>query len=284
MPEFLQRFWDTLHELSWRGALDIFLIAALIYLILALLRGTTAMSLLRGLVMLFVALYLVARIVELTVLTFLLDRFLTGLLILIPVVFQPEIRRALEIVGRSRVASLRSRPAVDALIDALVRGCRDLSGRRHGALIVVERETGLEDYIATGRRIDAIPSPDLIANVFFRNAPLHDGALIIRGDRLTAAGCTLPLSNVQMEGHLGTRHRAAIGLTERTDAVVVIVSEETGAISIATNGSLKTRLDERQLRDMLNGLLSREEAGGKGRREEELGGAVNRSAGQEAAG
>lgn len=284
MPEFLRTFWETLQDLSPSAALDILLIASLIYLILVMLRGTTAMSLLRGLVILFAVLYLIARIVELTVLTFLLDRFFTGLLITIPIVFQPEIRRTLEIVGRTRVASLRSRPAVDALIDALVRGCRDLSGRRHGALIVIERETGLEDYIATGRRIDALPSPDLIANIFFRNAPLHDGALIIRGDRLTAAGCTLPLTDIQMESHLGTRHRAAIGLSERTDAVVVVVSEETGAISIATNGKLETRLDERKLRDMLNGLLSRDEPGSKGRQRDEVGGAVGRSAGQEAAG
>lgn len=284
MPQFLQTFWETLQGITPRDAIDILLIASLIYLVLSMLRGTTAMSLLRGLVILFAVLYMVAWVGDLNVLRFLLDRFLTGLLIAIPVVFQPEIRRTLEIVGRTRVASLRRGPAVDALIEALVRGCRDLSGRRHGALIVVERDTGLEDYIATGRRIDALPSADLISNVFFRNSPLHDGALIIQGDRLTAAGCTLPLTDRQIESHLGTRHRAAIGLTERTDAVVIVVSEETGGISVVTDGHRNPSPDERDLRDQLTGLLSRDDPGGRGRRGQLSGGLLGRSTGQEAAG
>jgi diadenylate cyclase len=180
----------------------------------------------------------------------------------VPIIFQPEIRRTLERVGRTRVPALRGRGApapagVDALIDAVARACAELSRKRHGALIVFERETGLEEYIATGRRIDAAPSADLLTNIFFRNAPLHDGALIIRGGRMVAAACTLPLSEAPLDGHLGTRHRAGIGVTERTDAVAVIVSEETGDISIAANGRLVAKLGDERLRAMLASALGR---------------------------
>ncbi len=261
MPDVLRTFLDTLAEIDARSALDILLIAAMFYALLTLLRGTTAMALLRGGLIIFVVASLVADTLDLTVLKWLRTNILTGLFVAVPIIFQPEIRRTLERVGRTRVPALRGRGAspeeVDAVIDALARGCAELSRKRHGALIVLERETGLEEYIATGRRIDAAPSEELLANIFFRNAPLHDGAVIIRGARMVAAACTLPLSEAPLDGHLGTRHRAGIGVTERTDAVAVIVSEETGDISIASNGRLISKLDDERLRTLLAGLLGR---------------------------
>jgi diadenylate cyclase len=262
MPDFLRTFLDTLAEIDARSVVDILLIAAICYALLQLLRGTTAMALLRGGLIIFVAASLVADTLDLTVLKWLRTNILTGLFVAVPIIFQPEIRRTLERVGRARVAAPRPRDEVDPVIDAIARGCTELSRKRHGALIVIERETGLEEYIATGRRIDAAPSEELLANIFFRNAPLHDGALIIRGGRMVAAACTLPLSEAPLDGHLGTRHKAAIGVTERTDAVAVIVSEETGDISVAANGRLVSKLDDGRLRALLAGLLGRQERGG----------------------
>lgn len=260
MPESLRTLTDTIRDIDARSALDILLIASLVYVLLLVSRGTTAMSLLRGGAVIFSLLFLLAKVLRLTVLDWILSKSLTGLFLAAAVIFQPEIRRWLERVGRTRVPARRGRPATDALIDALAGACGELSFVRHGALMVLERETGLEEYIATGRRIDAVPSPALLAAIFYRNAPLHDGALIIRGARIVAAGCTLPLTEAQLDGHVGTRHRAGIGITERTDAVSVIVSEETGDISIAANGRLVSKLDEAHLRELLAGLL-----GGDGR-------------------
>jgi diadenylate cyclase len=263
VPEFLRTFVDTLREIDARSALDILLIACLFYALLAVLRGTTAMALLRGGAIVFIALFLVAGTLNLTVVNWLLRNLLTGALVAVAIVFQPEIRRALERVGRTRVPALRPRPSEEGLVDALVEGCRQLASRRHGALIVLERETGLEDFIATGRRLDATPSGELLATIFWRNAPLHDGAVIIRGDRIAAAGCTLPLSEAALDGHIGTRHRAGLGITEGTDAVAVIVSEETGEVSVASNGRLVTRLDDERLRVLLAGLLGPEGGGAR---------------------
>ncbi len=257
---------DTASGLSnVRSALDVLLIAAILYALLRVLRGTTAMSLLRGGAIIFVAVYLLAEALELRVTRWLVRTSFTGLLVAIPIIFQPEIRRTLERVGRTRVPALRARPA-DTLIDAVAGGCRELSSQRHGALMVIERETGLEEYIATGHPLDAAPSPALLANIFYRNAPLHDGAMILRGDRIVAAGCTLPLTEAPMDGHVGTRHRAGIGVTERTDAVSVIVSEETGDVSVASNGRLVSKLDDAGLRAMLATLLGTDGGSGRGAR------------------
>lgn len=258
MAAFLRSALDTFRQVGASDALEIGLLAAMIYALLRLVRGTTAMSLLRGGALLYLALWLVAELLDLEVLRWLLRNSLAGLVTAAVIIFQPEIRRALEWVGRANVARLRTRPATLALIDAIARGSRALAERRHGALIVIERETGLEDYITTGHRVDAAVSEDLLSNIFFRNAPLHDGAVIIRGDRIVAAGCMLPLTDAQLDGHFGTRHRAGIGITERTDAVSVIVSEETGEISLASNGRLIAKLDDAHLRSLLASLLRQE--------------------------
>jgi diadenylate cyclase len=266
MRELLRDWLDTLRTIDQRGLLEIALLAIIIYALLRLARGTTGMSVLRGIAILVAALWLLSQLLDLTVLRWLVSRSVTGLAVAAPIIFQPEIRRALERVGRARVAGLRTRPEVEALIDAIARGCRVLAGQRHGALMVIERETGLEDYIANGRRVEAAVTEEILANVFYRNAPLHDGAVIIRGTRIVAAGCTLPLTDAQMDGHVGTRHKAGIGITERTDAVSVIVSEETGDISIASNGRMVSKLDDAKLRSLLASLLGQESGPRPGKR------------------
>lgn len=258
MQETLRNALDTLRQIDARGVLEIALLSAIIYALLRLVRGTTAISVLRGLITLVVALGLLAAWLDLEVLSWLLGYAFTGLALGALIIFQPEIRRALERVGRTRVTGRRTRSEMEALIDAIARGCRTLAGQRHGALLVIERETGLEDYIANGRRVDAAVTEEILANIFYRNAPLHDGAAIIRGTRIVAAGCTLPLTEATLDGHIGTRHKAGIGITERTDAVSVIVSEETGEISIASNGRMVSKLDDTRLRELLASLLGQE--------------------------
>lgn len=256
MPESLRPYLETLRDIDIRGVVDILSLTLIIWWVLALLRGTTAMSLLRGGAIVLVGVFAIANVFDLLVLDWLLRHSLTGLLLAVPIVFQPEIRRALERVGRTSLATIRGRPAYDGVIDAIALAGTDMARRRHGALMVLERETGLEDYISTGRRLDAEPSEELIEGIFYRNSPLHDGAVILRGDRLVAAACTLPLSDAPLPPQYGTRHRAALGITERTDAVSIVVSEETGEISVAADGRLTPNLTEAELRTTLKHLLS----------------------------
>ena len=262
MRDWLHTLYDYAPEFSARSIFDILLLAALIYLVLRFARNTVAMSLLRGGILVFAALFIVANRFGLFTLQWLLDNVASALITVVAVIFQPEIRRTLERLGRTRVTNPRSRSTIETqLIEILARAARSLSTQRHGALIVVERETGLEEYISTGRRLDAIPSEELIGTVFFHNSPLHDGALIVRGDRLVAAGCLLPLTDTALSSALGTRHRAGGGITERSDAVVMVVSEETGDISVAVNGQLARQLDDGRLRELLTRLLNRDERG-----------------------
>jgi diadenylate cyclase len=210
--------------------------------------------LLRGAAFLLIAAVVLARIFDLQVLNFIIRNSFIGVLIAVPIIFQPEIRRALERLGRTGLRAWLRRPRYQEAIDAVSSAVLNLARQRHGALIVLERETGLEDYIDTGIRVDAAPSPQLLEGIFYPNSPLHDGAVIVREDRVVAAGCTLPLSDNFWGGHLGTRHRAAVGITEGTDAVSVVVSEQTGQISVASNGRMIPRLDETRLRATLAGL------------------------------
>ena len=264
MSEFLESLRDTLGELDARSVFDILLIAAIFYWVLLLLRGTTAMTLLRGFAILLIAAFVLARLFDLRVLNFLLRNSFIGLAVAIPIVFQPELRRALERLGRAGVRAWLDRPGYNVLIDAIADAAMGLAERRHGALMVLERDTGLKDYIDTGIRVDAAPSAELLAGIFFPRSPLHDGAVILRGNRVVAAACTLPLSENSSGGRMGLRHRAAVGITERTDAISVVVSEETGEIAIAANGRLVPRLDETRLRATLATLLSLPVAAGVG--------------------
>jgi diadenylate cyclase len=261
MPEFLRSYLDTLRGLDPRAVIDIAVLTAFIWSLLVLARGTTAMTLLRGAAILLVGLFALANIFDLTVLNWLLRNSLTGVLIAIPIIFQPEIRRALERLGRTGLHGVRDRGTDERVVESLVEAAGEMARRRHGALIVLERETGLQEYIRTGRMLDAALSAELLANLFFRNAPLHDGAVIVRGDRIVAASCTLPLSDAPLPPGLGTRHRAALGLSERTDAVCIVVSEETGTLSVAADGRLSANLDEFALRNRLRSLLGVTENG-----------------------
>ncbi|MFH1485756.1 MAG: diadenylate cyclase CdaA [Chloroflexota bacterium] len=255
MSELLSTVAATLGRLDARGAVDILIIAAIFYWLLLLLRRTTAMSLLRGIVIVFALGFILSNVLQLTMVGWLMRNSVTGLLVAIPILFQPELRRALENVGRTGFRRWMQASSWERMIDAVTQTSRILAERRCGAILVLERETGLREYMSTGTRIDAIVSVELLVNIFYANTPLHDGAVVIRGDRVAAAGCVLPLSeNIPTSLQWGTRHRAAIGITERTDATSVVVSEETGNISLCTSGRIVTRLDEERLRRVLTAL------------------------------
>jgi diadenylate cyclase len=251
--------WDTIRDsidqFSASSIIDILSIAVLVYLGLLLLKGTTAMSLLRGTVVIIIGVFVLSQVLELTVLDWLLRNSFPALLIAIPIIFQTEIRRFLERVGRSSRWPWPGRALYEGVVDTVSDAALELAERRHGAIVVIERETGLEEYIDTGVKLDAAVSVPLIRSVFYPNSALHDGALLIRENRAVAASCTLPLSDRTEMGFHGTRHRAALGLTERTDAVTVVVSEESGAISIAANGRIISNLDGPRLRGIMRSLL-----------------------------
>ncbi len=236
--------------------LDILLVAAIIYEVLVMIRGTRAAPMLAGLAAVAAAFYL-ARIGELVTLNWLVSHLLPYVVFALIVVFQSEIRHVLSDVGR-RVSFLRGSAVEGDSYDDIVLAANLFSQHQTGALIVIEREIGLRTYIESGVAMDARLSYDLLATIFRPSAPLHDGAVIIRKDRLAAAACFLPLSmNPVLSTQMGTRHRAGIGITEETDAIAVIVSEETGAISIAVGGGIERDLTVEQLRERLSGELRR---------------------------
>jgi diadenylate cyclase len=239
---------------DWRGLAEFLLIGGFIYLALSFLQGTTAMPILRGIAIFYLATAALAYIFNFPVIGSLLRGSLSGLLIVLAIIFAPELRRAGEQLGRpGSVLSRRTTVTAAArTIEVVAPTARRLAERGWGALVVLERNTELGEYADTGTRLDAALSEQILLNIFFPHAPLHDGAVIIHGERIAAAGCLLPLTeNVHTGAHLGTRHRAAIGITERTDALCVVVSEETGQISIANNGRMVRNLDEEKLRKVL---------------------------------
>jgi diadenylate cyclase len=236
--------------------LDILLVAAIIYEVLVMIRGTRAAPMLAGLAAVAAAFYL-ARIGELVTLNWLLSHLLPYVVFALIVVFQSEIRHMLSDVGR-RVSFLRGSAAEGDSYDDIVLAANLFSQHQTGALIVIEREIGLRTYVESGVAMDARLSYDLLATIFRPSAPLHDGAVIIQKDRLAAAACFLPLSmNPVLSTQMGTRHRAGIGITEETDAIAVIVSEETGAISMAVGGKIERDLSVEHLRELLSMELRR---------------------------
>jgi uncharacterized protein (TIGR00159 family) len=255
MSDLVNFLRDNFEQFDLTSALDVVLISLIFFWVLMLLRGTTAMAVMRGAFILLLAAFVLARAFNLRVLDFLLTNSFTGLLIALPIIFQPEIRRALERVGRTGARAFGASVSNPGTIEAVTEAASDMAKENVGALMVLERETGLQDYIESGIPIDALPSPELLNGIFYPNSPLHDGAVVLRGNRVVAAGVTLPLSENTPPGELGTRHRAALGITERTDAVSVVVSEETGNISVAADGRMYTRLDEARLRALLDRLL-----------------------------
>lgn len=249
-----------LNRLDARGALDILIIAVLIYYILKLLRGTRAVQMLVAIALL-VLFYRGAQWARLEMVEWLLTTLLPYVAIALIVLFQPEIRRALSRVGRNLSALKFTSHNPKSLYDDIVMAAEYFSQNRVGALIVVERESGLRTYIESGIPLDARLSYDLLLAIFRPGSPLHDGAVIIQGSRVAAAACFLPLSlNPAISKHLGTRHRAAIGITEESDAVVVLVSEQTGAISFAVGGKIETGLTADELGARLGELFSRQGA------------------------
>lgn len=240
--------------------LDIAIVTALIFQVLLLVRGTRAVQLTSGLAVLF-GVYTASRLLRLNTLQWILSYLGLVIPIALLVIFQPELRRMLEQLGRggvfvSGLGLALGREESIRLVNDIARACRVLAGRKTGALIVLERRTGLNDIIESGIKIDALLTVQLLITTFFPNTPLHDGAVVIRGNRLMAAGCLLPLSeNPHLSRTLGTRHRAGLGMTESTDAVAVVVSEETGSISVARDGRLTRGLSEEELKVLLLGLI-----------------------------
>jgi diadenylate cyclase len=243
-------------HISVISVIDILLVAILIYQFLVLVRGTRAAPMLVGVATLGLAFYF-ARLGELRTLNWLLSTLLPYVVFALIVVFQSEIRHALANLG-SRISLMRSSNSVADVYDDIVLAANLFSQNQTGALIVIEREIGLRTYIESGVALDARLSYDLLATIFRPSAPLHDGAAIVQRDRIAAAACFLPLSmNPVLSTQLGTRHRAAIGITEETDAVAVIISEETGIISMAVAGSIERELTVERLRERLSSLLRR---------------------------
>lgn len=244
--------------------IDILIVAVILYKAYEMLQDTRAITLVKGLLML-MALTFVCNFMELHVMYWILQNAVTVLLVALPIVFQPELRRALEHLGQGKflapVVQLNDEEA-EQMMKEIDKAVTLLSKQKIGALLVFEREMGLNDISATGVQIDALVTADFLMNVFIPNTPLHDGAATIRGKRLIAAGCLLPLTeNRSLSTELGTRHRAAIGMSEQCDALVVVVSEETGIISVAENGHITRRLDSNKLRSYLMPIFTTKKPG-----------------------
>ena len=252
---FFQRF-DLL------SLVDVLLVTMTVFFLLRLVRGTQAVTLLRGMIVLVITIAVLTSLLNLPAFTWLLEASLPALLIAIPVIFAPEIRRALERLGRTSNMFFLSAPPdhIEALIETVCVTAQRLSDRRYGALIVIEREVPLADYKETGVVLDAELTPQLLLQIFHINTPLHDGAAIIEKDRIAAAGCVMPLSSSgtlsrSTDRSMGLRHRAALGISEVSDAVSVVVSEETGCISVTHNGRMIRRLDQARLKNILTAFF-----------------------------
>jgi diadenylate cyclase len=239
--------------------LDIALVAVIIYTGFYVIRGTPAVNLLRGLLFIVVGGTILTSLLQLTAFNWLIRTILPALLVSIPVIFQPELRRALERLGRAGGWFTRAPAESQHAIIAISKATAALARQGFGALIVIEQRTGLQQYIDTGVSVHGLVSSELLQTIFFKNSALHDMAVIVRGDQIVAASCMLPLTEKEFDdGHYGTRHRAALGVTEQTDAIVVVVSEETGAITVARNGRLIPNLDASRLRNILTMFMQSE--------------------------
>lgn len=262
MENFLENVLYIFQRVNWLSVLDILLVTLIFFAVLYSLRDTQAMVLLRGVIFLVVMLVLFTTLVELPAFSWLVQNALPALLLAIPVIFAPEIRRALERLGRSGIFTLTATsahsPDVDTpkVLGAIVEAATRLSARQHGALIVIQRRDSLEQYIETGVQMRAHVTPELLLQIFYPDTPLHDGAVIIADGRIVAAACVMPLSasgvlNRSPERQMGLRHRAALGVSEVSDAVSVVVSEQSGSISISHAGRMIRRIDPERLEKIL---------------------------------
>ncbi|MFC4765899.1 diadenylate cyclase CdaA [Effusibacillus consociatus] len=259
----MQTFLDVIGQFNIADALDILIVAFVLYRMILLIRGTRAVQLLKGIVVILIMTG-ISSYLNLRALNWILDKSLTIGLFAIPVVFQPELRRALEQLGRggffSRSFSLsktqEDEQDIRRMINEIAKATSVLSKNKIGGLIVIERETGIADIMETGVKIEAIVSSELLINIFIPNTPLHDGAVVIRGNRIVTANTFLPLSDdPNLAQELGTRHRAAIGITENSDAIGIVVSEEKGFVSLTVNGKIVRNIDDQTLRQMLTSHL-----------------------------
>lgn len=247
---------ELLKHFRWSiDLLDILLVAFIIYRLILLIKGTRTVQMLLGLAVLLLV-YVASQVGGLHTLNWLLDNFLSSIILVIVVIFQNDIRRALIHMGRNPFSGEAAFREEDRGIEELVKGCMALAARRYGALLVIERETGINDFLEIGTELDARLSGELLGAIFHPQSPIHDGAVIVQRGRLTRAGCFLPLTqNPAVSHRLGTRHRAAIGLTELVDAVTIVVSEETGRVSVVVSGKMTRDLDTVTLHKVLKRLL-----------------------------
>lgn len=263
MQEYLSTIWQQFVSMRWTDYLDIILVAVLIYKFLPLLRSTGAVRI-AGVIGAILVVAWLTQVFKLHTLNFIISQFLQVGLLAVVILFQPELRRMLDHLGKMKlknlIATQQPEQEMTDVIAHTVRACENMSHEKVGALIVFARDNPLDEYFKSGTMIDAKVSAPLIRNLFFPKAALHDGAMIISGSRVVAAGCVLPLSETdRLNVDLGTRHRAAVGMSEVSDAVVVVVSEETGAISVAVGGVLKRHLAPQTLERLLRNELSPEE-------------------------
>jgi len=266
VEELINNLLDSLgflfERLNWLSIVDLALVTLIFFGILLLLRDTQAVVVLRGVLLLVVLVSLLSSLEVLPAFSWLVSTTLPALVLAVPVIFAPEIRRALERLGRAGfiLRNEKAFPEIQFTIDAVVAAAIRLSDRRHGALIVMQRLDNLEEYVRTGVVLDARVTPELLLQVFYPNTPLHDGAAIISGTRLVAGACVMPLSASGVltrspERQMGLRHRAALGISEISDAIVVVVSEETGAISVVHGGRMIRRLDAERLINILQAFF-----------------------------
>ena len=264
MTDFLNDLLFIFQRVNWLSVVDILLVTLIFFILLYTLRDTQALVLLRGVLFLVVLLALLTSLVELPAFSWLIQSTLPALLLAIPVIFAPEIRRGLERLGRAgTILSPGSKAVYQETIDtinAVVSAAARLSARQHGALIIMQRLDNLDEYNETGVRMNSKVSPEILLQIFYPNTPLHDGAAIIGNNRLLAASCVMPLSASGIltrspERQMGLRHRAAMGISEVSDAVAVVVSEETGSISIAHSGRMIRRLDPERLENILTAFF-----------------------------
>ena len=270
MDKLFEDIGDVFSSFGWENALEIAFITLVIFWLLRLVRGTTAVTVIRGISIVAVVVVVLSRALDSIVLDWIVNNAIAVIVIFVLIVFQPEFRRALERVGRAggvrAWVGIGRDPGIE-VIRAISRASAVLAERRIGALIVIERETGLQDVVDTGVLLNAEVSVALIESIFYPNSPLHDGAAVVREDRVLAASCILPSSAEHLAGleYLGTRHRAAIGMSEQTDAIVVAISEETGGISLASDGELVRLSDSAVLEANLILLMQGSGRGGSGR-------------------
>jgi diadenylate cyclase len=264
VTEFLNNLFFIFQRVSWLSILDIMLVTLIFFVLLYSLRDTQAMALLRGMIMLIVAITLITSLVELPAFSWFARNALPAMLLALPVIFAPEIRRTLERIGRAGTflpaATKTTDLALEETLRAVVGAATRLSARQHGALIIMQRMDHLDEFIQTGVQLNAKVTTELLLQIFYPNTPLHDGGVIIRDSKVAAASCVLPLSasgilNRTPERQMGLRHRASLGISEVSDAIAIVVSEETGAISISHSGRMLRRLDPERLENILTAFF-----------------------------